>query len=75
MTRATTPGRATIVSLPAAGLYYVRVTNFNPSRSVGGYELGVFTAGAGSPQERFEPTVAHGTTSATTRRGRSRSAT
>ena len=48
-----------VVSLPAAGLYYVRVTNFNPSRSVGGYELGLFPAGAASPQERFEPTVAH----------------
>ena len=48
-----------IVSLPAAGRFYVRVTNFNPSRSVGGYELGAFAAGAASPQERFEPTVVH----------------
>ncbi len=48
-----------VVSLPATGRYYVRVTNFNPSRSVGGYELGAFAPGAASPQERFEPTVVH----------------
>ena len=59
MTRATRPGERRRLAA-RRGRYFVRVTNFNPSRSVGGYEgSGVFPAGAGSPQERFESTVAH----------------
>ncbi|HEU4841065.1 MAG TPA: FG-GAP-like repeat-containing protein, partial [Ilumatobacteraceae bacterium] len=48
-----------LVSLPGTGRFYLRVTNANPSRSLGGYEIGLFSPGPADPQERFEPTVVH----------------
>ena len=48
-----------VVSLPGTGRYFVRVTNAVASRSLGGYELSLSSAGPASPQERFEPNVVH----------------